>query len=192
VFNMSQDDWRTCKTIHTEVIVSLHGSREILYSAEVVQTGETPTPKNQSFSDRRYADRYDAKLPVLLDRSPVTPAMHKRGTYFSIVKINKQLDTSFHLLEIPTRSAWVDVPTVDILQCSRVDKELSPKRVRRSVQPKGLKFKVPAFEELEICKLVVSSDIEELRERAFKEMRLEEKRAVKHPALIKKKLLVKR
>ncbi len=194
VFNMSRDDLRSFKTIDTEVIVSLHGSREILYEAKVSQTGETPVLKSQSFSDRRYADRYRAELPVLLGKTPVTPAMYKRGTYFSIVKILKQIDTSFHLLEIPTQSAWVDVPTVEVLQCSRVDDEISPKRVMRSIKPRGLKFKVPAFEELEICSmdLDASPDLRELREMAFKEMRLEEKRAVKRPALIRKKLLVQR
>lgn len=192
VFNMSRDDLRSFKTIDTEVIVSLHGSREILYEAKVVQTGETPTPKHQSFSDRRYADRYRPQLPVLLGKTLVTPAMYKQGTYFSIVKITKQLDPSFHLLEIPTKSAWVDVPSVNILRCSRMAEDLSPKRVKRSVKPKGLKFKVPAFAELEICDMLVSSELEALREMAFKEMRLEEKRAVRRPALIRKKLLVQR
>jgi hypothetical protein len=191
VFNMSRDDLRSFKTIDTEVIVSLHGSEEILYEAKVVQTGETPTQKSQSFSDRRHADRNRAQLPVLLAKTPVTPAMYKRGSYFSIVKIVKQIDTAFHLLEIPTQSAWIDATATEVLKCTQVDEVSTIKRGARSVRPKGLTFKVPAFEEMVSSDMVVSAEIEDLRMMAFREMRLEEKRVVKRPVLIKKKLLVR-
>jgi hypothetical protein len=191
VFNMSREDLRSFKTIDTDLILSLHGSREILYSAKVVQTGETPTPRSQTFNDRRYADRHHEQLPVLKGKAQVTTAMYKRGTYFSIVKIVQELDPSNRLLEIPSNSAWVVLPSVELSDCAKVDDDLKSRYLNRTIKPDGLTFKVPAFSEMVNFDLAMSDDIQELRMTAFKEMRLQEKRAIKRPALIKRKLLVK-
>jgi hypothetical protein len=121
VFNMSKEDMRSFKTIDASVYVSIHGREEILYSARVVQTGETPTVANQSFGVRRYADRNKADLPVLLDATAVTKAMYKKGSYFAIVKIENRLDTSCHLLELPTKSAWVNLPKNINIRLEHID-----------------------------------------------------------------------
>ncbi len=191
VFNMGREDLRSFKTVDTDVILSLHGSREILYSAKVVQTGETPTPRSQTFNDRRYADRHLAQLPVLNGKAPVTTAMYKRGTYFAIIKIVQELDPSHHLLEIPTNTAWVVLPRVELSDCAKVDDDLKRRNLNRTIHPNGLTFKVPAFAEMVDFDMPLSEAISELRMTAFKEMRLQEKRAIKRPALIKRKLLVK-
>lgn len=191
VFNMGREDLRSFKTVDTDVILSLHGSREILYSAKVVQTGETPTQKSQTFNDRRYADRLRAQLPILNGKAPVTTAMYKRRTYFAIIKIVQELDPSHHLLEIPTNTAWVALPSVELSDCAKVDDDLKSRNLNRTIHPNGLTFKVPAFAEMVDFDMPVSEAISELRMTAFKEMRLQEKRAIKRPALIKRKLLVK-
>jgi hypothetical protein len=190
VFNMSRDDLRSFKTIDTDVIVSLHGNREILYSAKVVQTGETPSPKSQKFGARRYADRQRSGLPMLVGKAPVTPAQFKRSTYFASVKILAELDPSNHLLEIPAHDGWVVAPSVAIDRFVKPDVDLPAKR---SVKPKGLTFKVPAFEEMIDMKMDISPSfaVQELRLTAFKEMQLAEKKSIKRPALIRRKLLVR-
>jgi hypothetical protein len=157
----------------------------------VVQTGETPTPRSQTFNDRRYADRHRAQFPVLNGKAPVTTGMYKRGTYFAVIKIVQELDPSHRLLEIPTNTAWVVLPSVELSDCAKADDELKGRNINRTIHPAGLTFKVPAFAEMVNFDLPISDDIEELRMTAFKEMRLQEKRAIKRPALIKRKLLVK-
>lgn len=190
VFNMSRDDLRSFKTIDTDVIVSLHGQREILYRAKVVQTGETPSPQSQTFSDRRFADRHLPKLPVLMGKAPVSSAQLRRKTYFAIVKILNELPSSNHLLEIPEHSGWVTAPDA-VMDCFvPVVDDLPVKPAARTVKPNGLSFKVPAFEEMVNFSLTVTTDVKDLRSMAFKEIRLEEKKALKRPALIRKKLLV--
>ena len=191
VFNMSREDLRSFKTVDTDVILSLHGSREILYAAKVVQTGETPTPRSQTFNDRRYADRHRAQFPVLNGKAPVTTGMYKRGTYFAVIKIVQELDPSHHLLEIPTNTAWVVLPSVELSDCAKVDDDLKGRNINRTIHPDGLTFKVPAFAEMVNFEMPLSKAVSELRETAFKEMRLQEKRAIKRPALIKRKLLAK-
>jgi hypothetical protein len=192
VFNMSKEDMRSCKSIDASVYVSIHGCNEILYSARVIQTGETPTVVNQSFGVRRYADRYKADLPVLLGATAVTKAMYKKDTYFAIVKIEGQLDSAFRLLEIPTQSAWINLPKTANILFEKLD--VNPSRLirQRAHKIKGLTFKVPAFEEMIDPKLGVLYKKTEIETMAFKEMRLDEKRAIKRPALIRKKLLVQR
>jgi PLD-like domain len=192
VFNMSRDDLRSFKTIDTNVIVSLHGSSEILYDAKVVQTGETPSSNRQTFSDRRYADRHRPLLPVLLGETRVTLAMYKRDSYFAIIKIINKRDVSDHLLEIPSQNAWIDLPSTELSDCAKVNQDMQTKKNTRSVKPKGLSFKVPAFEEMMLFDMGYSADIEDLRMTAFTEMQLEEKRAIKRPALVKRKLLIRR
>jgi hypothetical protein len=192
VFNMSKEDMRSFKTIDTSVYVSIHGREEILYSARVVQTGETPTVANQSFGVRRYADRYKADLPVLLGATSVTKAMYKKGTYFAIVKIENRLDASCHFLEIPAQSAWVNLPKTVNIRCEQLEVSPAIMEHQRMHNIKGLTFKVPAFEEMMELDSVVSSEINEFRVLAFKEVHLDEKRAIKRPALIRKKLLVRR
>jgi len=192
VFNMSKEDMRSFKTIDTGVYVSIHGRDEILYSARVVQTGETPTVVNQSFGVRRYADRYKADLPVLLGATAVTKAMYKKDSYFAIVKIENRLDTTCHLLELPTKSAWVNLPKNINIRLENIDFSPSIQEHQRTHKIKGLTFKVPAFEELVQPMDLVLFDMSEIETMAFKEMRLDEKRSIKRPALIRKKLLVKR
>jgi hypothetical protein len=51
---------------------------------------------------------------------------------------------------------------------------------------------VPAFEEMVQPMDLVLFDMSEIETMAFKEIRLDEKRSIKRPALIRKKLLVKR
>lgn len=192
VFNMSRDDLKSFKTIETDVIVSLHGSTEILYAAKVVQTGETPTSSNQAFGARRYADRKGAKLPVLMESKAVTKNMYARNTYFSVVKIDKILGSEWHLLEIPTHSPWVKIPAQDTSRFSKLDQDPVSANRHREHGAKGLKFKVPAFEEMLTPLADITYEISHAREFAFKEMRLDEKRAVARPTLIRKKVLVKR
>jgi hypothetical protein len=95
------------------------------------------------------------------------------------------------LLEIPTNTAWVVLPSVELSDCAKADDDLKGRNINRTIHPAGLTFKVPAFAEMVNFDLPISDDIEELRMTAFKEMRLQEKRAIKRPALIKRKLLVK-
>jgi hypothetical protein len=192
VFNMSKEDMRSFKTIDTSVYVSIHGQEEILYSARVVQTGETPTVANQSFGVRRYADRNKADLPVLLGATAVTKAMYKKGSYFAIVKVENRLDATCHLLELPTKSAWVDLPKNVNIRLENVDASPSILEHQRTHKIKGLTFKVPAFEEMVQSDVLVLNYMSEIETMAFKEMRLDEKRAIKRPALIRKKLLVRR
>jgi hypothetical protein len=192
VFNMSKEDMRSFKTIDTSVYVSIHGREEILYSARVVQTGETPKVANQSFGVRRYADRNKADLPVLLGATAVTKAMYKKGTYFAIVKIENSLDATCHLLELPTKSAWVDLPKNVNIRLEHVDVSPSIREHQRSHKINGLTFKVPAFVEMVQSSVLDSYHMSEIETMAFKEMRLDEKRAIKRPALIRKKLLVRR
>lgn len=192
VFNMSREDFKSCKTVDAGICVSVHGSEELLYSARVVQTGETPAVGNQSFSARRYADRYKADLPVLLGATAVTKEMYRRGTYYAIVKIEKKLDDACHLLEIPSQSAWVNVPEKANKRCEMLDADPLILAHQRTHKIKGLTFKVPAFEEMMHSEMVASAEVSEFQMLAFKEMHLEEKRAIKRPALIRKKLLVRR
>jgi hypothetical protein len=192
VFNMSRDDSRACKTVDAGVIVSIHGQDEFLYSARVVQTGETPAAQAQTFAARRYADRYKSDFPVLLGSTPVTKSMYRKGTYFAMVKIVEKLGPEFHLLEIPTRDAWVKMPRTDLSRFALAEEVVhaTKKIIKRGV--KGLTFKVPAFEalnpsmKLQTVNAYVVPDIE------FKEVDLEEKRQIKRPSLIRKKLLVRR
>lgn len=192
VFNMSKEDMRSFKTIDTSVYVSIHGREEILYLARVVQTGETPTVANQSFGIRRYADRHKADLPVMLGATAVTKAMYRKGSYFAIVKIENRLDATCHLLELPTKSAWVKLPKNVNIRLEQVDASPSILEHQRTHQIKGLTFKVPAFEEMVQPTNLVLFDMSEIETMAFKEIRLDEKRAIKRPALIRKKLLVRR
>ncbi len=192
VFNMSKEDMRSFKTIDTGVYVSIHGRDEILYSARVVQTGETPTVANQSFGVRRYADRYKADLPVLLGATAVTKAMYKRGTYFAIVKIENRLDASCHFLELPTQSAWVNLPKNVNIRLEHIDVSPPILEHQRKHKIKGLTFKVPAFEEMVQSDFLVLYEMAGIEKMAFKEMLLDEKRALKRPALIRKKLLVRK
>jgi hypothetical protein len=192
VFNMSKDDSRACKTVDAGVYVSVHGQEEILYSARVVQTGETPAVRDQSFSERRYADRYKNHLPVLLGSTTVTKDMYRKGTYFAMVKIEEKLDAAFHLLEIPTQSAWVNLPRNDTSRFARLEAEELKTLKISGLGVKGLKFKVPSFEEFQVDNLSAACDPSEVRVMAFKEVDLNEKRKIKRPSLIRKKLLVRR
>lgn len=192
VFNLSKDDMRSLKTIDTNVYVSVHGRNEILYSARVVQTGETPTSASQSFGVRRYADRDKADLPILFGSTAVTKGMYKKSTYFAIVKIESSLDPTCHFLEIPTQSAWVSLPEKADIRYEQLDIDSLVLAHQRMHNIKGLTFKVPAFEEMTGLESIVSDQLFEIREVAFKEMHLDQKRAIKRPALIRKKLLVRR
>jgi len=192
VFNMSRDDSRACKTVDAGVIVSIHGQDEFLYSARVVQTGETPEAQAQTFAARRYADRYKSDFPVLLGSTPVTKSMYRKGTYFAMVKIVDKLGPEFHLLEIPTRSAWVNMPRADISRFAHAEAVVraSNNITKRGV--KGLTFKVPAFEALNPSMELQSVNACAVLDMEFKEVDLEEKRQIKRPSLIRKKLLVRR
>jgi hypothetical protein len=192
VFNMSKEDFRSCKTVDADILVSIHGTEEVLYSARVVQTGETPALKDQTFSARRYANRYKVDLPVLLGETQVTRDMYRKGTYYAIVKIEKKLDVAFHLLETPTKSAWVNMQPQENLRFSRIEAEArtTQKSARRGV--KGLKFKVPAFKEFRPT-VRVDYFVEQVADLlAFKEVSLSDKRQIKRPSLIRKKLLIRR
>ncbi len=192
VFNMSRDDSRACKTVDAGVLVSIHGREEMLYSARVVQTGETPATQAQSFAARRYADRYKADLPVLLGSTPVTKNMYRKGTYFAMIKIEARLDAACHLLELPTERAWVNMPHTDASRFAHIEEVVhaSHRIIERGVN--GLTFKVPAFEELRNADDYLSISERQVALFAFKEVDLEEKRQIKRPSLIRKKLLVRR
>lgn len=192
VFNMSKEDFKSCKTVDAGICVSVHRREEIIYSARVVQTGETPAVRDQSFSVRRYADRYKADLPVLLDATAVTKDMYRKGTYYAIVKIEKRLDDACHLLEIPTQSAWVNLTEKANIRCEKLNGDPLILAHQRTHKIKGLTFKVPAFEEMMHSEIDASIEVSEFQMLAFKEIHLEEKRAIKRPALIRKKLLVRR
>jgi len=192
IYNMSKDDFRSCKTVDADILVSIHGSAEILYSARVVQTGETPALKDQTFGTRRYANRYKVDLPVLLGETQVTKDMYRKGTYYAIVKIEQQLDVAFYLLETPTKSAWVKMQSQEIARFAKLKAEKIS--IHQSVisGDKGLKFKVPSYEELRPTvqsKIAIAQDYDEL---AFKEVSLLDKRQIKRLSLIRKKLLVRR
>jgi hypothetical protein len=194
VFNMPKEDAKACRTVDAGVYVSLHGREEILYSARVVQTGETPAERDQSFSSRRYADRNKKGLPVLLGATNVTKEMYRKGTYFAMVKIEEKLDASHHLLEMPTESAWVSMPRNDSSRFALLDLDAIVSHKMSERGAKGLKFKVPCFQELVTvseCQRVDSPMPLQIS-MAFKEVDLMEKRQIKRPSLIRKKLLVRR
>jgi len=192
VFNMSKEDFRSCKTVDADIYVSLHGMEEILYSARVVQTGETPALKDQKFGARRYADRYKVDLPVLLGETEVTKDMYRKGTYYAIVKIERQLETEFHLLETPTKSAWVKMQAQESPRFAKLEAEQISMHQSVSRGIKGLKFKVPSFEELRPAVEVERLMADAIDELAFKEVSLSDKRQIRRPSLIRKKLLVRR
>lgn len=192
IFNMSRDDFKSCKTVDSGVYVSVHGAKEILYSARVVQTGETPAVRDQSFSDRRYANRSKTDLPVLLGSTAVTKEMYQKGTYYAIVKVEKKVDELCHLLELPTDSAWVNLPPSGNIRLESLDANQSKLAHQRMRKIKGLTFKVPAFQEMMNAENTESFELADFQSLAFKEIGLEQKRAIKRPALIRKKLLVRR
>ncbi len=192
VFNMCKEDFRSCKTVDADILASIHGTEEVLYSARVVQTGETPALKDQTFGARRYANRYKVDLPVLLGETQVTRDMYRKGTYYAIVKIEKKMDVAFHLLEKPTKNAWVNMQPQESLRFSRVEAEdrTTQKSAKRGV--KGLKFKVPVFEEFRAA-VRIHYDMTAVPDLlAFKEVSLSDKRQINRPSLIRKKLLVRR
>ena len=193
IFNMTRDDLRSFKTIDTDVLVSLHGTHEVVYSAKVVQTGETPLQSSQSFSDRRYADCAVPNLPQLLGKTAVTRGMYKKGSYFAIMKIVSQIDPSLHLLELPSQAAWVDMPSLEISRFIKNEDADTKETIPRATRVKGLKFKVPAFEEMQLVSINCSDEeVSEFRKFAFKELALEEKRERKREGIVKKKLIVRR
>lgn len=193
IFNMSKEDSHSLKTINSDVYVSVHGSVEKLYHAKLVQIGETPTTSSQTFGVRRYSDREKQGLPVLLGSTAVTPNMFKKGTYYAIVKIEDCLDSDQHSIELPTQSAWVNLPNQAKTYFSGLDaNQLINKNARGS---KGLKFKVPVFKEM--TDFPESSDqqltgFHEDRTVAFHEINLSQKMTLTRPTLIRKKLLVRR
>lgn len=118
--------------------------------------------------------------------------MYRKGTYYAIVKIERQLDTEFHLLETPTKSAWVNMQSQENPRFAKLEAEQISMHQSLSRGIKGLKFKVPSFEELRPAvevERVMAYAIDEL---AFKEVSLSDKRQIKRPSLIRKKLLVRR
>lgn len=190
VFRISRNDMQSIKTIDTDVIVSLHGSSEKLYVARIVQAGETPLATSQSFSDRRYADRQNQTLPVLRDKTVVASNMYRQSTYFASLKIERNVTASHRLLEIPNTSAWVDLPANSHPRFTKLTRVGYKHSEYLSSKTSGLKIKVPAFEEFAGNDLEITPAILKLRESAFKELALSEKRAMKRPTLIKRKLML--
>jgi len=111
-----------------------------------------------------------------------------------MVKIEEKLDASHHLLEMPTESAWVSMPRNDSSRFALLDLDAIVSNKMSERGAKGLKFKVPCFQELVTVSeyQLVDSPVPLQMSMAFKEVDLMEKRQIKRPSLIRKKLLVRR
>lgn len=187
IFNMGNEDSKKIKAINQEILVSLHGSFEILYKARVIQIGETPELGSQSFGPRRHADRHGLVLPVLLNTTDVSKNMFRRSTAFAVLKINEIVDSNHSLLEPPSTKGWEDVPTHALGSVQRPTVDNKYESIRKNHNIKGLSYKVPVF-----ASLIHINDfncISPVDEKAFKKLELKEKRVKRNRPLVSKKIL---
>lgn len=189
IFNLNNKDHTSMRKLDNELIISLHNDRENIYKGKLIQTGETPVNSSQFFGNRRYADRQKRELPILLNTTSVTSSMYQKNTYFAIFRIAKIMDASHQLLDVNNDRFWVNAPLGRFKNKEKPFNNSFEVLQIRKTKAKGLKFQIPEIKD------ILESDKEFIGSSEFqvhlKVLKLDEKRILKRPSLIVKKILQK-
>lgn len=136
IFNIGNEDYNSFKTVHKDIFVRIkEPSGDSLWSAEVVQSGETPTKKLQTFSRRNYVDQQDR---LLIRQEDVPDYLYAPDTHYTVLEIKSRIPHGWCLVK-ELNIDWVAVKA----ECNEELKEIMKEK-----GIKGLRIKKPQYVEL--------------------------------------------
>lgn len=187
---LTRSDFDIVNKVGRKVYVSLHGSEELLYEAEILQSGVMPKSKSQYFAARRYSQRKQNGLQVLKIRSEIPEQLYTNEYYFINFKINKQLGSNFQVVDKPQKPEWISLNNLKSTPFERVMQKDEQSDMQSSNLRSTLKIRVPSFSELNEFQAAFKT--EDMIHFAFDVISLEEKRNRTRTPIFVKKLLVEK
>lgn len=148
IFNIGYEDYRSFKTVHKEIFIRIKTpSGDLLWFAEVVQSGETPAKKLQTFSSRNYVDQQNR---LLVRQQDVPDYLYKPDTHYAVLEVKELI-----------ADGWCLVSGIDV-EWIRVKTELNDdlREIMKEENIKGLTIKEPQFPESQSESVCSASELE--------------------------------
>lgn len=195
IFGSVPEDYQQLKKVGKKLYLAVSNTntgKEHFYCVTITQTGtmEGKGSKSITFSERRFAKRFNSQIPMLEggSKKALPLNIYDQAIFFVTLQIVEPLPTNTEAIEAPPEKIWKDVDLIEYHRKKCFDKIYSIDYIQTG------KYKIQEPINLEIVAkkevmLFESTDNAEWS-RAFTKLSLADKRALEKHPLIRKRIFL--